>query len=106
MQQGYGIHLPKLTPLNKILIIITASSFFLQSILAKTGAAFVLNYVPLVPAQFFSGHIYELITYPFLAQGVFEVLFECLLFWFVGSELESIWGKKLYAKFLIVVVIR
>ena len=46
MQQGYGIHLPKLTPLNKILIIITASSFFLQSILAKTGAAFVLNYVP------------------------------------------------------------
>ena len=105
MQQGYGIHLPKLTPLNKILIIITASSFFLQSILAKTGAAFVLNYVPLVPANFFSGHIYELITYPFLAQGVFEVLFECLLFWFVGSELESIWGKKLYAKFLIVVVI-
>ena len=105
MQQGYGVHVPKLTPLNKILIIVTASAFFLQSILGKTSGAFVLNYIPLVPAQFFSGHIYELVTYPFMAHGVFEVLFECLLLWFVGSDLESMWGTRLYGKFLLIVVI-
>ena len=104
MQQGHGVHVPKLTYLNKIIIITAVVVFFLQNILMMTSFAPILQYFPLTPAKFFSGHIYELITYPFLSRGVFEILFECLLLWFVGSDLESMWGTNRYGKFLAFVV--
>ncbi len=105
MQQGYGVHVPKLTYLNKIIIITVASVFFLQNILMLTSQSQIVGYLPLIPVRFFEGHIYELITYPFFAKGVFEVLFECLLLWFVGSDLEAMWGSSRYGKFLAFVVV-
>lgn len=99
MQQSQ-IHVPRLTYVNKIIIIISGVLFLLGAILGKsTGISLPLQ-LGLSGAKFFSGHIYQVLTYPFVGNGLFEVLFNCLLLWLVGSELEEIWGAKRYAKFL------
>lgn len=93
-----GIYLPSLTRLNKILIAVMAVSFLLTSILSQLGAS--LFFLGLSPQSFFSGHFYQLATYPLISQGPIEVLFNCLLLWFVGADLERLWGAKRYLSFL------
>jgi membrane associated rhomboid family serine protease len=75
--------------------------FLLSSILKASGVANLVSLLGLSPAMFFSGHIYEIFTYPFIASGIFDVLFNGLLLWFIGSELESQWGMRRYIYFLL-----
>ena len=35
-----------------------------------------------------------------MAAGIFEVVFDCLILWFIGSELEEMWGRQRYMMFL------
>jgi len=93
--QGQSIYTPPLTKLNKILIIISVGLFILSSVLP----AFT-PHLGLSAHGFFSGHLYQLITYPFVSRGLLEIVFNCLLLWFIGSELESQWGLKRYSSFL------
>ncbi|WP_417334857.1 rhomboid family intramembrane serine protease [Halobacteriovorax marinus] len=95
------IQIPTLTKVNKIILIVMGVLFLLSSILKATSGAGLVSYLGLSPAMFFSGHIYEIVTYPFIASGVFDVLFNGLLLWFIGSELESQWGVKRYIAFLV-----
>ena len=50
--------------------------------------------------DFFQGHIYQVLTYFLVSDGLLSVLFECLLIWFLGCELESLWGERFYLKFM------
>ena len=52
--------------------------------------------------SFFSGHIYQLLSWPLVVNGLFEALFDGLILWFIGSELEVMWGRKRYMRFLTV----
>lgn len=88
-------NVPRLSFVNKILIIILAVAFILQSIF-NLGGFFQLS------SSIFSGHIYKIITYPLVGGGLFEVVFNCLLFWLIGSDLENLWGRKKYLITLIV----
>ena len=45
--------------------------------------------------------IWRLVTYPFVLQGIWNLLFGLLLFWALGSELEPSWGSRRYALFLL-----
>ncbi len=94
------IHIPTLTKVNKIILIVMGVLFILSSILKASGGIGLVSYLGLSPAMFFSGHIYEIATYPFIASGVFDILFNGLLLWFIGSELESQWGATRYIAFL------
>jgi membrane associated rhomboid family serine protease len=98
----YQVHVPKLSKVNKIIIILSGSLFLLESILHKLFGKSLLLYLALSGDSFFSGHFYQILSYPFVGGGFFEVLFNGLLIWFVGSELEDIWGKRKYLSFLIV----
>lgn len=95
---------PKLTLVNKSLLIASGVMFLLQSILGSQGIRleFLLG---LSGAKFFGGHIYELLTYSFVGSGFIEVLFNGLIIWFIGSELEAFWGQKSYTFFLIVSIL-
>jgi membrane associated rhomboid family serine protease len=99
--QGSQIHLPTLTKTNKVILIVMGVVFLLSNILKATGTADLVGLFGLSPAMFFSGHIYELITYPLMAGGIFDILFNGLLLWFIGSELESQWGMRRYLYFLL-----
>jgi len=89
-------NVPQLSFVNKILIIALVAVFILQSISPIIGQSLVLS------SSVFSGHIYKIFTYPFVGGGIFEVAFNCLLFWLIGSELENLWGRKKYLLALLV----
>ena len=74
--------------------------FILNTILTQ-AAGFSLGFLGLSSGSFSQGHIYQLITYPFLGNSFLEVIFNGLLFWFIGSELENLWGPRRYLYFLL-----
>ncbi|MGB0452210.1 MAG: rhomboid family intramembrane serine protease [Bacteriovoracaceae bacterium] len=103
MQQYNQVHFPKLSDINKKLLILTFALFLLDSLLMKfaNGGSF-LSILHLNPASVLSGHVYQFLTFPFLSLGLWSYLFAALLIWFVGCELETLWGKKKYIFFLCV----
>ena len=100
------IYLPKLTLINKILIAISAGAFILDFILVRfTGIGALSNFFGLSASGVFSGHIYSMITYPFLSNSIIEVILNCLMLWLMGSEFEANWGTKRYLSFILTTVI-
>lgn len=87
---------PRLTFVSKVFIIITVSLFLISSVLRASMGSGLEGVLGLSSHFFFRGGFHTLVTYPFLGTGLFEVLFDCLLLWFIGCELEGMWGKAKY----------
>lgn len=102
---GTTIHTPKLTYINKIIIIISVALFILAALLRVAGISFLEAYFGLSAHMVTKGFIYQVITYPFVGRGLLEIVFGCLIVWFVGSELEEQWGRKRYSSFLLTSVL-
>jgi membrane associated rhomboid family serine protease len=86
----------------KWLIIIT-SGFFLLQLLPITGSL-LRYYFPLVPYQtFLNGQIWRLLTYMFMHDTVspLHILFNMLVLWMFGVELENLWGTVRFSVFYI-----
>lgn len=96
---------PKLTKINKIILIATVVGFLATAILKAIGAFSLVNVLGLSGNGLFQGLIFQLITYPFIEVQLMGTLFNCLIVWFIGSELESQWGQKIYLRFLLLIVI-
>ncbi|MDA8793713.1 rhomboid family intramembrane serine protease [Bacteriovoracaceae bacterium] len=92
---------PPLTWTNKMIIICSAVGFLLSSIHGQS---------PFLPLDFFllswsgikSGGVTGLVFYSFFQSSLMSVLFNSLLIWFIGGELEQKWGGKLYLKLFII----
>jgi len=91
---------PPLTPVNKALLIALVSLFVIHSIGHALGAFSLVQWFGLVPGETFPLRLYTLLTYPWIETQLMAVLFNGLALWFLGSELESQWGRKIYLKFL------
>ncbi len=94
------IYLPKLSRINKIIVIVTVALFLINTVLSQFMQ---FSLVPILGMSFqgmVSGKIFQLITYPFLGTGLFEVVLNCLMLWLMGSEFELNWGVKRYLVFL------
>lgn len=96
---------PRLTPVNKLILSVTIGLFILHSILKAVGALSLVSYVGLSGSRVFSGMIYQIVTYPFIETQLMSAIFNSLLIWFIGSEIESLWGKKVYVRFLLLIVL-
>lgn len=94
------IYLPRLSFINKIIIIASALVFILDFVVHGIAA-----YLGLSAATVLSGNIFSLVTYPFLSHSIIEVILNCLMLWLMGSEFEENWGRPRYLKFLGSVVI-
>jgi len=103
--QQSQIYVPPLSYVNKILIISVAVIFLIQNIVGKIWGVPLEVIFGLSPGKFFGGHIYQIVTYPFMGRGLMEVLFNGLLLWFIGSDLENIWGRTRYIKFFFVCIL-
>lgn len=97
---NYHNQVPILSRVNKSLIILYVGVFLVHSILFVTTKQSLLHHMGLNPSAFFEGHIYQLITFPFIDTKLISVVFNALLLWFIGSELEHKWGIRFYLKFL------
>ena len=102
---NYQYQTPPITKTNKIILAIAAFCFITGAILKAVGAFSVVQNLGLSGAGLFSGLVYQLITYPFIETQLMSFIFNSLLIWFIGSELEALWGTKLYSRFLIVTVL-
>lgn len=96
---------PQLTKLNKIFLITTAVCFITSSILQAIGAFSLVGILGLSSSGLFSGMIFQLITYPFIETQLMSFLFSSLILWFIGSELETQWGQKVYLRFILLTVL-
>jgi membrane associated rhomboid family serine protease len=98
-------HAPPLTKINKFILICTGVCFLLASILKAVGAFSLTKVLGLSANGLFHGLIYQLLTYPFVELHLMNFIFNGLVIWFIGSELENQWGQKVYVRFLIFTVI-
>jgi len=98
------MHVPTLSRVNKFILIAYIGLFLISSVLNSSGVSLV-SYLALSLSGLETGLIYQLITFPFIDVGFTTVLFNGLLLWFIGSELETKWGEKFYLTFLGVSVV-
>ncbi len=93
-----------ITPMVKALLIANTVIWFLAVIVAQ-GFIFKNNIVFDVFGLSAGGvlesfKLWQPITYIFLhSTGIWHILFNCLIIWFIGSELEKIWGQKEFLKY-------
>lgn len=99
------LQMPSLSRFNKILIITTVALFLLDSILGKFAGISLAGIFGLSAAGLSNGLIFQLVTYPLIEKQLLPVIFNALLLWFLGSELENQWGMKRYIQFLLAAVI-
>lgn len=95
------MQIPNLSKVNKILIGSYVGIFILSKVLAESGGINLGSLLGLSYTGVTSGLIFQFLTYPFIDSGFTAVLFNALLIWFIGSDLELKWGTKFYIKFLI-----
>ena len=105
MNGGTQLYIPPLTPVNKRVLIATAACFVLQSLVQKIAGVSLPAILGLSPHSFGHGHLYQIFTYPLVHLGLMNTLFDGLVIWFIGSELESLWGGRTYSKFLLTSVL-
>jgi membrane associated rhomboid family serine protease len=86
-----------ITPAVKAIIIANVAAFV---VMFFTGAGEWILLFGLSPADLFQRFfIWQPATYMFLYGGLSHIFFNMLLLWFIGVELERMWGTAFFAKF-------
>ncbi len=99
MQQAQ-MYAPPLSKINKIIIFTHVGLFIMNSLLGVAGGSSLVGYLGLSIGGMSKGLVYQILTFPFMEANFLSVLFNSMLVWFIGGDLESRWGDKFYAKFL------
>jgi membrane associated rhomboid family serine protease len=103
-QAQFSMMVP-MTPLVKWLIIVNSVIWFVaQLLLGKVifgQPDFLVREFGLVPHNVLSNFfLWEPLTYMFLhALSPFHIIFNMLLLWWLGAELEQRWGSKFFAAY-------
>jgi membrane associated rhomboid family serine protease len=99
------ISLPRLSLINKILIMTTSLLFVIDFIFNKTSGGSIAGLFGVSAQGILRGQVYTLITYPLIGHSFMEVILNSLMLWLMGSEFEENWGRARYLKFLATVFI-
>ncbi len=79
------------------MISIIIAGFIIQNIFERLlpgGNDTFARIAAMSPGGLLGGHIWKLLTYTFLHEGVLAVLFNCLMLYFLGRELRPLIGEK------------
>lgn len=99
------MHVPPLSKINKIIIIAHVGLFLLNSILQVSAGISLVSLLGLSLAGLGNGLIYQILSFPFMEANFLSVLFNSMLVWFIGGDLEARWGSSFYGKFLTISVL-
>jgi membrane associated rhomboid family serine protease len=77
--------------------------FFVAQFLAPFIGWNLEWYLDLRPDHVVRGWLWQLATYMFLHGGPFHLLFNMLMLWMFGTELERMWGSRAFLKFYFIV---
>ncbi len=100
------VSVPSLTKGVKWLVIICVAVWFVAQVLLEMFFKIPFSsWFNLVPAQvLFEYKIWQLFTYQFLHSPtqISHIVFNLLMLWFLGSELEQKWGTRRFIRFYLV----
>lgn len=99
MQQSQ-MYVPPLSKINKYIIIAHVGLFLLNSILKVSAGTSLVSFLGLSLGGLSQGLIYQVVTFPLIEVNFLSALFNSMLIWFIGGDLESKWGSSFYLKFL------
>lgn len=88
---------PPFAGMVRKIILATVAIFFCLLLLrwiAPAIAAGIFLAGALTPTAVLHGAVWQLITYSFLSGGIFQIAFDMLSLWFIGSYLETIYGTR------------
>ena len=99
-----------ITPMVKKLIIINVAIWLVGILILENmilGTSFLTEYFGMTPGRVvYDFWIWQPFTYSFLhSEGVFHVLFNMLLLWMFGSELERRWGSRFFLIYYMVTAV-
>ncbi len=96
------MYVPPLSKVNKVLLIIYVGVFIITQIsqLASVpiGSLLALSNM----GGFHPLNLIQIFVHPFVDYQLMSVVFNGLILWFIGSELELKWGRSFYLKYLAV----
>lgn len=85
------------TPTVRILLIVNCVAFLVHLIGDTFLGMHLLDAFALTPYQVVhSLAIWQFFTYMFMHADIFHILFNMLILWMIGSELEGLWGRKFF----------
>jgi membrane associated rhomboid family serine protease len=100
---GMSLGFPPFTRAIKWLVITNAAIYLLMLILrgaAPDAYSWIQIHFGLIPAALFiKGWVWQLVTYLFLHETIFHILFNMLTLWMFGAALESAWGQNQFLEF-------
>ena len=88
-----------MSPAVRVLLIMLGGIFILQMSLKQFAGIPIEQVLGFVPSEFLSGRIWQILTYPFLHGGILHLMFNCLILYTLGTELEHRWGTRNFLKF-------
>ncbi len=106
MNQGtqFQMTMP-LTPMVKKIIIVTVAVWIIGQIILEKMVGFPLtSYFGLTPLKVIQGpFVWQPLTYLFLhSSSVFHIVFNMLILWWIGADLELRWGSKFFLIYYLV----
>ncbi|MEY4754190.1 MAG: hypothetical protein RJA44_1865 [Pseudomonadota bacterium] len=93
--------MPQLPPVTKALMLICTAVFCLMQ-LSGFWIERLLALWPLGSGQFLP---WQVLSYAFLHDGTLPLFFNMLGLWMFGSEIEQIWGRQRYVRYLLASVL-
>ncbi len=87
------------TPVTKWLIVINVAVFFLQS-MDLIPPEVIREWLEATPSHIFKhGRVWELLTATFLHADPMHLVLNMLFFWFIGREIETMYGSRDFLAF-------
>jgi membrane associated rhomboid family serine protease len=88
---------PPLTPINKAVVMLCVAVFALQQIVPGV----LERWMALWPVASGGFMPWQIATHALLHDSVPNLVLNLLVFWLLGSSLESVWGQRRYVNYLI-----
>jgi membrane associated rhomboid family serine protease len=101
---GIGIGVPPLTPMVKQIVIVTSAIWLVQFLVAYLGGVDLSLWLGLIPEKVARGEVWRLLTWLVLhsPRDPFHVLFNMLMLWMIGGDLERHWGSRAFLRFYLI----
>ncbi|MCB2211749.1 rhomboid family intramembrane serine protease [bacterium] len=94
--RSFGTYSTSMIPNTvRLLLILNVAVFLLQQLFDRV----ITYYFGLIPALFWSGYIWQPVSYMFLHGGFFHIFFNMFVLWMFGRTLETIWGPSRFLKY-------
>jgi len=101
--QPVGSFQPRLTPAVKHILISIVVIFLVQQSFHQFAGISIERLLGFAPVTFFLGpYLWQLLTYPFLHGSLSHILFNGLVLYLLGSELEGRWRTVPFLKYFFV----